>query len=198
MWTKHGPGTSRSWGQRRSASRTLAGKETPAGCPRQASPAWAIALLGGALAGSGPGTSPNIDGLSLVTGMNTLAPYLSKPCARWRVSWTTWHRRADHSWCSEADARRLRRWDSNPLARCPIAPGRRDKRSSTCDSLYLSRPLVPSGDRRVPMPCGPSTDQPRDGTVSLGSMLGRAPGGHGIRWRTVQSWRRFAAPSPRS
>src|SRR5512132_2109371 len=44
-------------------------RETPAGCPRQASPAWAIALLGGALAGSGPGTSPCIDGLSLVTGM---------------------------------------------------------------------------------------------------------------------------------
>jgi hypothetical protein len=47
----------------------LAGKETPVGCPRQASPAWAIALLGGALAGSGPGTSPCIDGLSLVSGM---------------------------------------------------------------------------------------------------------------------------------
>src|SRR4029450_1045694 len=30
-------------------------RETPAGCPRQASPAGAIALLGGALAGSGPG-----------------------------------------------------------------------------------------------------------------------------------------------
>src|SRR5918999_120618 len=44
-------------------------RETPAGCPRQAGPAWAIALLGGALAGSGPGTSPCIDGLSLVTGM---------------------------------------------------------------------------------------------------------------------------------
>jgi hypothetical protein len=44
-------------------------RETPAGCPRQASPARAIALLGGALAGSGPGTSPCIDGLSLATGM---------------------------------------------------------------------------------------------------------------------------------
>ena len=44
-------------------------RQTPAGCPRQASPAWAIALLGGALAGSGPGTSPCIDGLSLSTGM---------------------------------------------------------------------------------------------------------------------------------
>jgi hypothetical protein len=64
-WTR----PARSRGQRRSAWRTLAGKETPAGCPRQASPAWAIALLGGALAGSGPGTSPCIDGLSLVTGM---------------------------------------------------------------------------------------------------------------------------------
>src|SRR5918998_389422 len=41
----------------------------PRRLPRQASPAWAIALLGGALAGSGPGTSPYIDGLSLVTGM---------------------------------------------------------------------------------------------------------------------------------
>jgi hypothetical protein len=37
--------------------------------PRQASPAWAIALLRGALAESGPGTSPYRDGLSLVTGM---------------------------------------------------------------------------------------------------------------------------------
>jgi hypothetical protein len=64
-WTRH----SRSRGQRRSASRTLPGKETPAGCPRQASPARAIALLGGALAGSGPGTSPYIDGLSAASGM---------------------------------------------------------------------------------------------------------------------------------
>jgi hypothetical protein len=45
-------------GQRRSASRTLPGKADPRRLPRQASPAWAIALLGGALAGSGPGTSP--------------------------------------------------------------------------------------------------------------------------------------------
>jgi hypothetical protein len=44
-------------------------RETPAGCPRHTSPAWAIALLGGALAGSGPETSPCIDGLSLVSGM---------------------------------------------------------------------------------------------------------------------------------
>jgi hypothetical protein len=56
-------------GQRRSAWRTLPGKVEPRLLPRQASPATAIALLGGALAGSGPETSPCIDGLSLVTGM---------------------------------------------------------------------------------------------------------------------------------
>jgi hypothetical protein len=44
-------------------------RQTPAGCPRQASPAMTIALVGGALAGSGPGTSPCIDGPSLTTGM---------------------------------------------------------------------------------------------------------------------------------
>jgi hypothetical protein len=64
-WTRHAPLV----GQRRSASRTLAGKVDPRRLPRQASPAGAIALLGGALAGSGPGTSPCIDGLSLVTAM---------------------------------------------------------------------------------------------------------------------------------
>jgi hypothetical protein len=55
-WTRH----ARSRGQRRSASRTLAGKETPTGCPRQASPAWQSPCLGGALAGSGPETSPYV------------------------------------------------------------------------------------------------------------------------------------------
>jgi hypothetical protein len=44
-------------------------RQAPAGCPRQASPAMTIALVGGALAGSGPGTSPCIDGPSLTTGM---------------------------------------------------------------------------------------------------------------------------------
>jgi hypothetical protein len=47
----------------------LGWKVDPRRLPRQASPARAIALLGGALAGSGPGTSPCIDGLSLVTAM---------------------------------------------------------------------------------------------------------------------------------
>jgi hypothetical protein len=57
----------RSRGQRRSASRTLPtqGRPPPAAPDKRAPPA--TALLGGALAGSGPGTSPCIDGLSLVT-----------------------------------------------------------------------------------------------------------------------------------
>jgi hypothetical protein len=67
---ERGPGPSRSRGQRRSAGGgPWLARETPAGCPRQASPARAIALLGGALAGSGPGTSPYIDGLSVASGM---------------------------------------------------------------------------------------------------------------------------------
>ena len=46
----------RSWGQRRPRIADLAeARQTPAGCPRQASPAWAIALLGGALAGLAQG-----------------------------------------------------------------------------------------------------------------------------------------------
>src|SRR5215213_10408238 len=44
-WTRH----ARSRGQRRSAWRTLPGKVDPRRCPRQGSPAWAIALVGGAL-----------------------------------------------------------------------------------------------------------------------------------------------------
>jgi hypothetical protein len=69
VWPNHGTGRSRSRGQRRSAWRTLAGKVDPRRLPPTSEPAWAIALLGGALAGSGPGTSPCIDGLSLVSGM---------------------------------------------------------------------------------------------------------------------------------
>jgi hypothetical protein len=58
----------RSWGQRRSASRGLAwqGRPPPAAPDKRAPPA--TASVGGALAGSGPGTSPCIDGLSLVSG----------------------------------------------------------------------------------------------------------------------------------
>ena len=45
------------------------GKGDPRRLPPTSEPAWAIALLGGALAGSGPGTSPCIGGLSVASGM---------------------------------------------------------------------------------------------------------------------------------
>jgi hypothetical protein len=108
-WTRH-----RSRGQRRSASRTLARKGDPRRLPRQASPAWAIALLGGALAGSGPGTSPCIDGLSLVTGMVVPSTLRVQTTRTMVGAWTTWNHEADQSWCPEAGARPLGRWDSNP------------------------------------------------------------------------------------
>jgi hypothetical protein len=85
----------RLWGQRRSAWWTLAGKGDPRRLPRQASPAWAIALLGGALAGSGPGTSPCIDGLSLVTGM-VVPSALRVLTTRTMVgAWAIWHHEPD-------------------------------------------------------------------------------------------------------
>src|SRR4029453_9541870 len=50
-----------------SRSGPRAGKVAPRRLPPTSEPRPATALLGRALAGSGPGTSPSIDGLSLVT-----------------------------------------------------------------------------------------------------------------------------------
>jgi hypothetical protein len=86
-WTRHLPARGGS-GAPRVADPWLA-RETPAGCPRQASPTRAIALLGGALAGSGPGTSPCIDGLSLVTAMVVPPPPVCSNHAHYRGwAWT--------------------------------------------------------------------------------------------------------------
>jgi hypothetical protein len=63
-WTRH-----RSPGTAAPAWRTLAGKVDPRRLPPTSEPRLSIALVGGALAGSGPGTSPCVDGLSLVTGV---------------------------------------------------------------------------------------------------------------------------------
>jgi len=130
----------------------------PRRLPPTSDPRLAIALLGGALAGSGPGTSPYV---GAVPGHRHgyLAPYLSKPCGRWWVSWTRWHRRADHSWCSEAGARRLERWDSNPPPPCFISRAPGHEGAPSC-GLFL--PVVTARvqpEPAVPMPCGPSTDQ---------------------------------------
>jgi hypothetical protein len=92
-------------------------RETPADCPRQASPAWAIALLGGALAGSGPGTSPCIGGLSLVSGR--LVPQ-HPACSNHTHDGRCLGRSGlqEHSvLASRARTRGLERWDSKPLPR---------------------------------------------------------------------------------
>jgi hypothetical protein len=68
MWTKCGPATPRAGAATLRIADLAKARQTPAGCPDKRAPP-ATALLGGALAGSGPGTSPCIDGLSLVTGM---------------------------------------------------------------------------------------------------------------------------------
>jgi hypothetical protein len=61
VWTKRGPGTpARRW-QRRPASRLADARQTPPAAPTS-EPRPVTALVGGALAGSGPGTSPCIDG----------------------------------------------------------------------------------------------------------------------------------------
>jgi hypothetical protein len=114
MWTKRGPYTSRSRGQRRSArGGPCLARQTPTGCPRQASPpgnrlargspggVWArdIPLYRRAVPGQRHGGTP--------------APCVFKPRARWCVSWTTWHHEADHSWCPEASSA-PRAWSSRP------------------------------------------------------------------------------------
>jgi hypothetical protein len=114
VWTKRGPGMPACGGSGAPRRGPRLARETPAGCPRQASPAWAIALLGGALAGSGPGTSPCIDGLSLVTGMVVPSTLRVQTTRTMVGAWTTWNHEADQSWCPEAGARPLGRWDSNP------------------------------------------------------------------------------------
>jgi hypothetical protein len=154
-WTRH----ARSRGQRRSASRALAGKETPAGCPRQVSPARAIALLGGALAGSGPGTSPNIGGLSLVTGM--VVPQHAAcsnhaddggclddmgPRGRSVV--------VSRSWCAAAGAVGFEAASTRGIGRGPGA-----KVLPPAGPSYLSCPLVPAGDQTFPRWCGPNADR---------------------------------------
>jgi hypothetical protein len=131
----------------------------PRRLPPTSEPRLAIALLGGALAGSGPGTSPYVDGLSLVTGM--VVPQHAA-CSN----------HADDGGClddieprgrsvvvSEAGARPLGRWDSNPAPACFAVQGQDGERSVTCDADSPTLTLVPAEDQRFPTPCGPSTDQ---------------------------------------
>ena len=74
-------------------------RETPAGCPRHASPARAIALLGEPWRGLGQGHPPCIDGLSLASGMVVPQhPACSNhPEDDGRLE-ATWPSEAAHSW----------------------------------------------------------------------------------------------------
>ena len=120
--------------------------------------------------------------------MGTLAPYLSKPCGRWWVSWTTWDHEADQSWCPEAGARPLGRWDSNPAPRCFALRGRSGGCRVTCDSRspgVTARarpgPAVPDAMRTQRGPLGfgpPATDRP-DYLLAKPDRAGSSP------WETV-------------
>ena len=68
VWPRRGPGAPRSRGVAALRVADLGWQGDPGRLPPTSEPAMAIALLGGALAGSGPGTSPCVDGLSLVSG----------------------------------------------------------------------------------------------------------------------------------
>ena len=70
-------------------------RETPAGCPRQASPARTIALLGGALAGSGPGTSLYRRAVPGHRHGGTPASCWFKPCPRRWLAWAASPESAD-------------------------------------------------------------------------------------------------------
>jgi hypothetical protein len=160
--------------QRRTASRTLPGKVDPCRLPPTGEPRPATALVGGALAGSGPGTSPCIDGLSL-----------SCYVARWRKA------KALAPGVMEVMRRRLGRRDLNPPSRGLTSRGHRHQGAPTCGFF---RPLMTARACRrpaVPMLCGPSTDRHE----------ARARGGHG--WPVasrVEAWsfevRRPAESSP--
>jgi hypothetical protein len=140
VWPNHGPGTPRLWGQRRSASRTLAGKIDPRRLPPTNEAARAIALSGGAPAGSGPGTSPCIGGLSLTSGMVVPQhPAGSNHLQDGALAWTTWPGKAAQSWRHQACTRTPGSWDSNPGSDSTTSPGRRREALLTC---RFSLPMV--------------------------------------------------------
>jgi len=140
-WTTH------DWlaGQWRSAPRTLPGKADPAGCPRQANPPG-NRLARGALAGSGPGTSPCIDGLSLASAMvvpqRSVRSNHGDDCRKVKTI---------RSWRHGAGARKA---GFEPGPSCFELRGRGGEGRLTCESCTL---VVTAGARPGPgvsMPCG--------------------------------------------
>ena len=77
----------------------------------------------------------------------TPARLVFKPRGRWWVPWTTWHHEADQSWCPDASARPLGRWDSNPASSSSGVAGRRLQGALTCG---FSLPVVTARTRREP------------------------------------------------
>jgi hypothetical protein len=151
VWTKRGPGMPACGGSGAPRRGPRLARETPAGCPRQASPAWAIALLGGALAGSGPGTSPCIDGLSLVTGM-VVPSTLRVQTTRTMVSaWAIWHHEPDRLRLGGRIRTRFHPAASAEVLGAKVLP--------PAGSSYPSCPLVPAGDQRFPRRRGPNADR---------------------------------------
>jgi hypothetical protein len=120
------------------AWRTLPGKADPRRLPPTSEPRPATALLGGALAGSGPGTSPCVDGLSLVSGM-VAPPRPARSNHTHDVSCLAYVARLPEGegrslQRRELDVRRLGRWDSNPAPASFAVRGRSADRRVTCDA----------------------------------------------------------------
>jgi hypothetical protein len=130
VWPKRGPGTSRSWGSGAPHRGPWLARRPPPAVPDKRAPPG-NRLVRGSPGGVWARDIPYV-GAVPATGMGTPAPYVFKPCARWWVTWTTWHPQGRSLWCSEAGARQPGRWDSNPsLERCSI-PRRRDEHAPTC------------------------------------------------------------------
>ena len=105
VWPRRGPGAPRSRGVAALRVADLGWQGDPGRLPPTSEPAMAIALLGGALAGSGPGTSPCVDGLSLVSGkVVPQNPERSNHTEDDGWLGGDWPSEAAQSWCQEPGA----------------------------------------------------------------------------------------------
>jgi len=119
-WGRHPPSHEEMTGRRASGTDR---RSFGAGCPRQASPGRAIALLGGALAGSGPETSPCVDGLSLTTGMVVPSTLRVQTTHQEGVT----GQRLRHGWRTSIGSRMLGRCRSVPVGGRIGRHGRHDR-----------------------------------------------------------------------
>jgi hypothetical protein len=96
VWTKRGPGMPARGGSGAPPGKPCSARETPAGCPRQASPAWAITLFRGSPGGVWARDIPLYRrAVPDQRHGGTPASCWFKPCPlRW-LAWTTRHQSAD-------------------------------------------------------------------------------------------------------